>query len=535
MQSIKKPLPRLIAASLTALLFWGAWPAAGFAPLLFIALVPLLFLEDVVHGQKKEKQKARLFTYAYWCFFLFNLLTTWWIWFASPAGMFLAVLANALLMTFTFQLFHFTRLRMGNAWGYTSLPVYWIAFEHLHMDWDLSWPWLNFGNGFAAWADMVQWYEYTGTQGGTLWIIVANILFFRAWASGAELRKRWLQRAAAWILVPLALSPLIKFQVKDSAKTAEIVVVQPNIDPYNEKFSGSSDEQLGKMLRLGIPLLTQDTKALIFPETALPDGIWSEQVNSHPQIERLKELNRVFPTLSIMAGLSYYRMFNPGEELTSTARFFRDGPEQYDAYNAALQVRADGPFQFHYKSKLVPGVEKMPFPQVFGIIEEYAIDLGGTTGSLGVQDTPTVFRSPVVNGAPVICYESVYGDYIGEYIRKGANLICIMTNDGWWSDTPGHRQHCQYARLRAIEQRRAIARSANTGISCFIDSRGEISQPLAWWTPGAIKARLPLNEELTFYGRHGDYPGRAALLLGIFSAGITLLSILRSRGRKGVY
>lgn len=535
MDTTGKPLPRLLAAALTAILLWAAWPAAGIAPILFVALIPLLFLEEVVYQKKKQGIRTRLFPYTYLSFFLFNLLTTWWIWYASPAGMCLAVLANSLLMAFTFQLFHHTRLQKGNAWGYVSLPVYWIAFEHLHMDWDLSWPWLNFGNGFAAWADMVQWYEYTGTQGGTLWMLVANMLLFRAWAQPGEFRRKLMVRAAFWIAIPLLASFLIKPAVVATPQAAEVVVVQPNIDPYNEKFSGSSDEQLEKMLRLGLPLVNSSTRALIFPETALPDGIWSDGVEYHPQVLRLKQITDNYPQLSIMAGLSYYRMFRPGEKLTATSRMFRNGPEHFDAYNAALQVYHQSPLQFHYKSRLVPGVEKMPFPAVFGLIEDYAIDLGGTTGSLGVQDTPTVFRSPEIRGAPVICYESVFGDYVGQYIRRGANLICIMTNDGWWRDTPGYRQHCQYARLRAIEQRRSVARSANTGISCFIDTKGTIMQEIGWWTPGAIRARVELNGELTFYGEHGDYLGRAAVLLGLFSGGITLLSILRSRGRMGVY
>ncbi|MFM1745179.1 MAG: hypothetical protein RLZZ630_1116, partial [Bacteroidota bacterium] len=131
-----------------------------------------------------------------------------------------------------------------------------------------------------------------------------------------------------------------------------------------------------------------------------------------------------------------------------------------------------------------------------------------------------------IASAPVICYESIYGDYVGEYIRNGANLICIMTNDGWWSDTPGYRQHCQYARLRAIEHRRAIARSANTGISCFIDPKGQIQQPTGWWVPAVIQQKVELHTSLTFYSQHGDYPGRFCTYAGIV---LMLFTFVRSR------
>ena len=167
------------ASLLTSLMLLFAWPANGIAPLLFIAFVPLLILENEVYRQKKLGNKSHLFGWAYLTFFLFNIFTTWWIYFASPFGMFGAVLANSLLMAFVFQLFHITHLRLGDKMGYGALIAFWMFFEYLHMDWDLSWPWLNLGNGFAAWADMVQWYEYTGTQGGTLWIWMVNILIFR--------------------------------------------------------------------------------------------------------------------------------------------------------------------------------------------------------------------------------------------------------------------------------------------------------------------------------------------------------------------
>jgi len=158
----------------------------------------------------------------------------------------------------------------------------------------------------------------------------------------------------------------------------------------------------------------------------------------------------------------------------------------------------------------------MTLTDVCGYLENFANELGGTAGSLGRNVEPSVFTGESIVAATVICYESVYGDYIGEYVRKGANLICIMTNDGWWEDTPGYRQHFHYARLRAIEHRRSITRSANTGISCFIDQKGEVHQATGWWREDCIRANLNLNNRMTFYSQFGD-------LLGISSAFLSLL------------
>jgi apolipoprotein N-acyltransferase len=517
---------------LSAVLLWAAWPASGIAPLLFLALVPLLIFEDQALKAQQEGRKPKFFLVSYLGFVVFNLLTTWWVYFASPFGMAGAVLANALLMTFTFWFFHLTRKNFGNGIGYVSLPVYWMAFEYFHMDWDLTWPWLNLGNGFAAWADMVQWYEYTGTQGGTLWIWLSNILLFKWLYAAPERNRKILISWSILIAAPIIISYSILQSYTEKTNPVEVVVVQPNIDPYNEKFSGNSREQLEKILNLAQPLITQETKLIVCPETALPNGIWDEELNTHPQIERIRQFIRPYPNVRFLTGLSYYYYYKQGEKLSLTARPLQRQEGFFDAYNAGMQISNNQQIQLHYKSRLVPGVEKMPFPAIFGYLENFAIDLGGTTGSLGVSEYPAVFTGDSIQAAPVICYESIYGDYVGEYVRRGANIICIMTNDGWWSDTPGYRQHCQYARLRAIEHRRSIARSANTGISCFIDQKGHIEQATGWWVPAAINARLNLNNDLTFYARHGDLLGKTSFLSAGFFLGITLLASILRRKKK---
>jgi apolipoprotein N-acyltransferase len=182
-----------------------------------------------------------------------------------------------------------------------------------------------------------------------------------------------------------------------------------------------------------------------------------------------------------------------------------------------LQLDNTSEIQVYHKSKLVPGVEQMPFPFIFKHLESIAIDLGGTTGQLGTQNERSFFFSEdhKMRTAPVVCYESIYGEYVGNYIKNGANFISIITNDGWWADTPGYRQHLKYGRLRAIETRRWIARSANTGISCFIDPKGNILQATGWWIPAVISQNIGLNKELTFYTIYGDYIGRAALCIAL--------------------
>ncbi|MFM9008406.1 MAG: apolipoprotein N-acyltransferase [Bacteroidota bacterium] len=506
---------RWMLALLSPVLLWAAWPAGGFAPLSLVGFLPLLQLQDTTTRLREQGQNIRLFPYVYLSFAAFNALNTWWVWYASPFGMFGMIFANSLLMSIPFMLFDRTRRIFGNTWGYISLPVYWISFEHLHMDWDLSWPWLNLGNVWAAWPNFIQWYEWTGTQGGSLWILAANIFLFR-WIM-TPLKKSVQHTVLAWVMLfPPLLSWFILQDVETGSAKTEVVVVQPNIDPYNEKFSGNSAEQLERIIGLAEDQITSQTRIVVAPETAIPDGIWDEQLGSHPQLERIRSFLSKHPNIDLLIGLTYIRQYAPNETPSPTARMYPGtAGVRFDVYNAAIRMSAGRPDSMHFKSKLVPGVEKMPFPVIFGHLEEFAINLGGITGSLGTQESPSVFPCGEVLAAPVICYESVFGAYVGEYVRQGANLICIMTNDGWWENTPGYRQHCQYARLRAIEHRSAVARAANTGISCFINPKGELTQATGWWVPASIRTSLELRASTTFYTRHGDWIGRIFTTLGL--------------------
>src|SRR5205085_1137562 len=149
-------------------------------------------------------------------------------------------------------------------------------------------------------------------------------------------------------------------------------------------------------------------------------------------------------------------------------------------------------------------------------LDKWFNKFGGTTGGYAKQKERTVLEDR--HGwkiAPAICYESIYGEYMSRYVRKGANLICVITNDGWWKKTPGHKQHMNYARLRAIETRTWVARSANTGISCFIDPYGTVFSPQSWNTAAAIKMAIPKSTKKTFFVRNGDIVSRAMLVISL--------------------
>jgi apolipoprotein N-acyltransferase len=521
-------------------MLWAGWPASGFPFILLFAFVPLLIVEEQLFQQRETTRSFSFFKHAYVSTLLWNILSTWWVCNSTMVGGILAIVLNSLFMAWVLWMFHIVRLRTSGRIGYSSIIILWIAFEYVHLNWECSWPWLTLGNGFANYVSCVQWYEYTGVLGGTWWIWFCNILVFLftksfflvPWKNNSAKSLKWVTPIA--ILAPILFSLTLYFSYSEKKNPINIVVVQPNIDPYNEKFSGDFKTQLDKMFNLASSALDSNTNYLVFPETALTEDLWENDWNGSYTMTYLKNYLAEHPRLSIVTGASTAKEYKKGDVIPASARHFTNADESYDAYNTALELHNTFPLQVYHKSKLVPGVEIMPFEKLLAPLAKLAFNLGGTSGTLGTQKEPTVFYSPYTKTyiAPAICYESIYGEYLGKYIQKGAELIFIITNDGWWKDTPGYRQHLSYARLRAMEMRRSIARSANTGISAFIDQRGDILQKTGWWQPATIKASLNANKEMTFYALHGDYIGRYACILSVvifIDLIISIISIKRKR------
>ncbi len=542
---IRKIHPVLLSL-LSGVILSLAWPERGFPGLLFIGFLPLLLAEENLYQNREKTIKFSALIYSYPGFLLWNLLTTWWIVNSTFIGAALAIILNSLFMSIVFQAFHWTRKKLsGSPVGYLALISYWIALEYLHLNWDLNWPWLNLGNGFATWYKWVQWYEYTGTFGGTLWVLSGNLMIFRAFKEfetqnakckmqNAKLQWppslfRWPGLAFLWILLPILYSLVIYARFREESHPVNFVVVQPNIDPYSEQYVLPPPEVIGKIMSLADPKLDSATNFLIAPESAIQESMWENDLASFESIGLLRNTLIRWPDLNILIGGSTFYQLPPGASLPRWARKFTDSPNHYVAYNAAILINNHDSLQLYHKSKLTPGVEILPSFKGFNWLEKYAIDLGGTVGSLGMDSVRKVYSTvKTVGAAPAICYESIFGEFFAEFVRNGARMMIIITNDGWWGNTPGHRQHFSFAHLRAIETRRSIARSANTGISALIDQRGDAHQVTGYWKPAVIKGTLNANDRMTFYVRHGDYIAR----IFTWTGGILLLSAIGWSLRK---
>ncbi len=493
-----------------------SFPFTGSLTLLvFISWIPLLFVERNVFNKKYRSSK--IYIHSFITFFLYNLGTTWWIWNASPGGAIFAIVLNALIMAFVFYLSHLIRKRFNNKIGYLIFILGWISFEYLHYYWELSYPWLTFGNVFSITPSIIQWYSITGVLGGTLWILLINILLFHLLYSILVQKKNWRDDKRLVVLflgvliIPLMYSLIVYYKYEALKNPIEVIALQPNVDPYNEKFSMDLKMQLDKLFQEADSQVTPKTKFILAPETAISASFYEDDLNSLPFYQYLLERKKNWYTSSFYVGASTLKVFD--SKHSSASRKMEGGPGFYESYNTSLLVDEFNTSSFVHKSKLVLGVEKIPFLTMIPWLGDLAIDLDGASGSLGIEEEPRVLKGCQTVFAPIICYESIYGEFIAQQVRKGAEEIFVITNDGWWGDTPGYKQHASFSQLRAIENRRDVVRSANTGISCFINQRGDVLQKTEWCKQTAIKGIVNKNKELTFYSRYGDLTGKLASLI----------------------
>ena len=501
----------VLLALLTGGLLTAAWPTWGIAPLIFISFVPLLLLE----GRIAQGEKGKLFWLSFLAFFIWNVAITWWVWNATPAAI-LAWILNAIFMAIVFNLFHLTKKKVCNKpWGNFILIPYWMAFELLTYWWSIKWPWLNLGNVFSTCHNWVQWYEFTGVAGGTLWILLVNILitniiqFFKSKETKKTLISIGLETVL--LIVPIVISKQMYKHYEDQGTDTEVIVVQQNCDPWNEQFDVQFyDQVIQNNINLSLPLITPQTKFIVSSESAIQEGIWLHEVDKVKAVNTLHNFVKRFPQLAFVIGGTTYEWVPRGMEDDFPARQIGNTDKFYYCHNSALLIDT-GNMQHRNKSQLTPAVEAIP--EWMGFLKNYSITMGIARGTLKTDPESKVLTFDGHKVGVPICYESAFGEYVSSFCKKGADLLFVITNDGWWGHTPGYRQHFEFSKLRAIENRRCIARSANTGRSGFINQRGDVLQQTHYWVPDAIRETLKANDEVTFYAQHGDYLSRIAVYL----------------------
>ena len=518
----------LLLALSGGLLLHLSWFPNGLTVLVFIAFVPFLFL-----AQRCQAHSLPAFGYFFAGFFLFHLFSGWWMYSSTIPGSLMAHLFNAAYMSLV--LLVWMKVSGKRVFGPLSLVVliiFWLAFERIHQQWELAWPWFTLGHALAPQSNWIQWYQFTGSLGGSAWILLVNGLIFYLLRAIINLHRcAILIRLTSLFLVifgPVLISILIENQAADTTTHLRVMVVQPNIHPQREKFAGmSASDQLDKALQLVQQQDLNGMGLILFPETMLVDAVDEAHPADSPLVRRLISLVP-HATKAVITGTYSRRL--AGWHASDQKAVIQDSVASV-LYNSAMLIHRDGVY-FYHKEKLVPLVEKQPFGRFMQPLQAYIERSGGFFGSYGTHNTQKVFyTADSIAILPLICFESAF-NFEAAKASARPSLITILTNDGWWSDAGGYSQHLELARLRAIENGKWVVRSANTGVSAVIDPSGKVIKHCDYGMEGVIIFDVPLVAGRTFFAQHSDFLQVIPVWMALF-AGLYWFLAGRQRSLKG--
>lgn len=498
-------LKKLLLALLPGLLLYLGWAGIGISPLLFVAFVPLLLLEKELEPGKPLSWLA----YSFAAMLFWWLLGTWWLALEEALALMAVVLMGSLLFTLVLMLFRFIKNKLGAQRGYLALPFLWITAESLLLKGDLAFPWLNLGNALANRVEIIQWYEYLGVMGGSLWVWLTNlcVLGIINYYQQKQLRTgrglRMIFALAVVIIAPLWVSLQRYYTYQSTGASVNVAVVQPGRENPMEQF-----------LRFPLPPGLQHPDLTIGPEALIKEPLNLDSLRQNEEIQRLQQVTDERPGSAILVG-AVTQIFYDGDYSETAGR---DSIGRWnDVFNSAVLLSNDQPVKVYHKSRLVAGYERLPFPGLTNpLLGDWLRQEGLKNNGFGRQSEAEVFESRNLRIAPLICWEADFGEYCTRFTRKGANIFSVISNDHWAHKSLAQAQHFHYVRLRAIENRRAVARSTSTGISALINQKGDIMQRIEAGAIAQTSTTLHTNDKLTYYSRAGDVVARVSYFISGF-------------------
>jgi apolipoprotein N-acyltransferase len=533
----------ILLSLLTGIFISLAFPPSPYGVFACFGLIPLLLLIEYASGY------ARPLRYTYLTFFIIQVLTVYWmggfvhgkhpmqmvggglLLFAHPFFFFIPVLGYLVI-----------RRTFGLTPALLALPFIWVGFEYIHSIGDLAFPWHTLGNTQTYDQARIQYIEFTGVYGLSFWIVSLNVIGFILFHKIA-LRK-WKAISIPSIftglsiiilhLIPMIYGSVVLNNQQEFKEFVRIGIIQPDTDPF-EKWESDRQMILDQLISQSESILPDSPDLIVLPENAVPFYLLLPQNRYY-----LWQLREFIDSagVPILTGLPH-AIFYSGNEGPATAKVIPETGEKYASFNSAILLSPSGDeYQFYGKIVLVPFVEKIPFSDMFDFAVKIRRNIGVGGWDVGPDTTIFFFDKYTenedierINFGTVICYESVYPGFVGHLPRRGADFLLVITNDSWWGRTPGPRQHHQFSILRAIENRRSVARSANGGISSFIDPYGNILYETKLFTRTQVVHEIPIVHDITFYSKHGDVFAKGCLLLGI----LPVVASLGERMRKKLF
>lgn len=533
MKTDKKRISSVIMLPiLSGLLLGFSFPPSPFYSLAYIAFIPFLF----IFAETDSYLRLSFFSYVF--IFIFHLITLYWVGgYVVGKDIWMMVAGSALIIIH--PLFYIPmiliallmRKKIGVFGGMIALAFFWVSFEYLHSLGEYSFPWLTLANSQAYDLNRIQIIEYISIYGLSLLILLFNVFtFMLIWIIAKQSLQQNLKRAIRIFILMLIIffgtaiygRYAFKKEQKISSDKLRVGIIQPNFDPWekwDQKLNrwNSYDFQFKTYMNYSKFIKEQNPELIIWPETAIPFHILLPRYSTY-LFELLQFVDSIqIPILTGVPTSEYFDINNA----PVTAQKIEGTDLYFESYNSIMFIKSKNKIEDIYrKTILVPFAERIPYAEQFRfLIEPLKWNVG--ISSWGKGNDTIVWNLNTKNGkqhkfAGMICYESVYPDYVREFVKKGAEFLIVITNDSWWGNTSGAYQHAAMASLRAVETRRYIVQCSNGGISMFVDPTGRQYSATKLYTIATFVDEIGTRSDKTFYIKYGNIFGIVCVIISLF-------------------
>jgi apolipoprotein N-acyltransferase len=393
------------------------------------------------------------------------------------------------------------------------LAAAWVATESVRASLFSGWGWNTLGTALHAQWAMIQIAEFTGIPGLSFLVAFTNIVLVatvRRFIEETQVRQR--RPHFEFTLTMAAIVGVIGYgvraiQLPQPFTNVRVAMLQPNVPrehKFNEEFARATFNHFRTLSEIA---LRTKPDLLLWPESSMPHAV-IPGTESYDFIRNFVRETKV----DLLTGII--------------------DEDEKEAYNAAFFVAADGERTQRYrKLHLVPFGEYVPGRNTIPGIARIVGDQVPEDFGFGTEYTVFQLTRPEVRAAPLICFEDTIGELTRQFVLRGANLLANVTNDGWFRESAGSQQHLDNAVFRCVETRLPMVRSANTGVTCFVNEFGRVTHRWPSFTEGVLtgEVRVPVEYEPTFYVRHGElFAKGCAAITGLLVLAL-LLQLVRRR------
>ena len=461
-------------------------------------IIPLIHVLINTHRFKSIVKFSFLWGFLYNIFVVFwlstNIGTTKLI---AAISMFAAVLILSFNTVFVSVIWYFLRDKYKN-FSLIIFSIAWVSIEYVRSFGLLGFPWISLANSQTDYLILIQNAEYTGIYGISFWILLLNITLYQLFFKGYDktlVLKLCMIFTFPWITGYMLFN---KQNIElNSSQQLEVLLVQPNVNLFDKRNYTLRHKNLNNLINQTLENLDDKTQLILWPESAIPYHKMQNNDDRNYIINRLLK-NQNF---ELITGNVYY--------------------EGNDTYNSSVLLNNIGIKSTYHKRQLVPLAEHVPFSDNFNYLKN--INLGQANFSKGKEDQ--LFNVNNFSLAALICFESTFPQINRRHALKGADALVYLVNDGWYLTNPEPIQHAHQSIYRAIENRLPVIRCANTGISMFVNSRGQIEESIDLNNKGTMQVVINKNNNRTFYTRFGD-------VFALILVSITILLLIIKQFRR---